>query len=120
MRCWGNPEAAFPVPEPPLVDAPDWRLAVLAALRMAPWGISSSFPLPDVLLLLVVRYSLVPGGRFAKLPRFVEGNCKVAITEPWDPVFVVTADATCVLDTFCAPWDNTLALPLLTTAFATP
>lgn len=29
----------------------------------------------------MVRYSLVPGGRFAKLARFVAGSCNVAITE---------------------------------------
>lgn len=47
---------------------------------MAPWGISSSFPFPEGFLLLVVRYSLVPGGRFAKFARLVAGNCRVAIT----------------------------------------
>lgn len=40
----------------------------------------SSFPLPEGFLLLVVRYSLVPGGKFAKFARLVAGNCSVAIT----------------------------------------
>lgn len=48
---------------------------------MAPCGMSRSLPLPEGFLLFVVRYSLVPGGRFAKLAKLFTGNCSVAITE---------------------------------------
>lgn len=48
---------------------------------MAPCGMSKSLPLPDGFLLFVVRYSLVPGGRLAKLAKLFTGNCSVAITE---------------------------------------
>lgn len=48
---------------------------------MAPCGMSRSLPLPDGFLLFVVRYSLVPGGRLAKLAKLFTGNCSVAITE---------------------------------------
>lgn len=54
--------------------------AELEALRMAPWGMSSSLPFPDGFLLLVVRYSLVPGGRLARLARLLAGSWRVAIT----------------------------------------
>lgn len=37
--------------------------------------------MPDGFLLFVVRYSLVPGGRLAKLAKLFTGNCSVAITE---------------------------------------
>lgn len=32
-------------------------------------------------MLFVVRYSLVPGGKFAKLAKLVAGSCNVAITK---------------------------------------
>lgn len=48
---------------------------------MAPCGMRRSLPLPDGFLLFVVKYSLVPGGRLAKLAKLFTGNCSVAITD---------------------------------------
>lgn len=44
------------------------------ARRIAPCGIRSNLPFPEGFLLLVVRYSLVPGGKFARLARLLAGS----------------------------------------------
>lgn len=48
---------------------------------MAPWGMRSSLPFPDGFLLLVVRYSLVPGGKLARFAKLLAGSCSVAMTK---------------------------------------
>lgn len=41
----------------------------------------SSLPFPEGFLLLVVRYSLVPGGKLARFARLLAGSCSVAMTK---------------------------------------
>lgn len=48
---------------------------------MAPWGMRSSLPFPEGFLLLVVRYSLVPGGKLARFAKLLAGSCSVAMTK---------------------------------------
>lgn len=69
----------------------------LEARRMAPWGMRSSLPFPEGFLLLVVRYSLVPGGKLARFAKLLAGSCSVAMTKGGEKREFITFSFKCYL-----------------------